>query len=203
MAYNEGVIVIAPQVSVSVISNLRVLASRAKCRVKKLRRNSCWKALDAQPLPPDEQPEALDPVILNNFIKRRDVYGDICQSFSPEELEEILKEAGNDAPKAILLMERRVLLDGHPRLFRPPAYYVNSDRGEASFQPANFEAPKRRGTDAGRMTAGLMSLEDLALPGRMDRIARSRHLAEAIMRSHMQTVLPRCVTYFLHVVVCD
>jgi hypothetical protein len=87
-----------------------------------------------------------------NFLKRRQIYGDICQSFSENELDEILREAGNHAPNAVRLMERRILCEGHSRLFSPPAYYVECDSQHSSFKPESFEAPKRRSP----ATAGLL-----------------------------------------------
>lgn len=152
-SYNEGV----QSIPFAQVTKLSMLANKAKHRVKQLKRSSQI-VLNATPLAPDEQPATADPKILENFMKRRQVYGDICQSFCQEELEEILREAGNEAPKALLLMERRILVDGHSRIFCPPAYYVECEGHHTSFKPTAFEASKRRSTNTARMTAGLRAL---------------------------------------------
>lgn len=165
-AYNEGVLPGLSDSS-SCITALLSLAGKAKQRVKRMRRPSQL-ALCVRPLPVEEWPEEADPVILANFVKRSQVYGDICQSFCKEDLQEILLEAGNQAPTAISLMERRILLENHPRVFFPPAYYVqvccddSSSKLSAScppsFQPKSFQAPKRRSTKVTRMTASIRQL---------------------------------------------
>ena len=161
--YNEGIMP-GLSTSSSSVTTFLALAGKAKQRVKQMRRSSQL-ALCTRPLPVEEWPEEADPVILANFIKRSQVYGDICQSFCKEDLQEILLEAGNQAPTAILLMERRILLENHPRLFFPPAYYVQvcgddsssklSASSPPSFQPKAFQAPKRRSTNVVRLTASI------------------------------------------------
>jgi hypothetical protein len=155
--YNEGVMTIAT----AQVATMLKLAAAAKGRVKQVKRVS-QVILDTTPLPEDLQPAMADPGIMANFLKRRQIYGDICQSFCAEELEEILREAGNVAPKAVLLMERRILCEGHSRLFSPPAYYVECDNQQSSFKPESFEAPVRRSTNTARKTAGLLALADAA-----------------------------------------
>jgi hypothetical protein len=155
--YNEGVMTIAT----AQVATMLKLAARAKDRVKQVKRVS-QVILDTTPLPEDQQPAMADRGIIANFLKRRQIYGDICQSFCADELEEILREAGNVAPKAVLLMERRILCEGHSRLFSPPAYYVECDSHQTSFKPESFEAPVRRSTNTARKTAGLLALADAA-----------------------------------------
>jgi len=70
--------------------------------------------------------EVADGKLLTNLTRRRLVYGDICQSFSESELEEILKEAGNSAPTAILIMQHRLKNKGQKGTFIPPSYVRHS-----------------------------------------------------------------------------
>jgi hypothetical protein len=59
----------------------------------------------------------------------------------------MLREAGsNNAPKAILSMERRILSKGRSRLYSPLAYYyVESEGHDAmSYQSTSFSPAERR-----------------------------------------------------------
>ena len=64
-----------------------------------------------------------DSKLLGNFLKRRLRYGDICQSFSETELIDIIKQSGNHAPSAILIMQHLIRDEGHCDTFQPPGYY--------------------------------------------------------------------------------
>jgi len=96
----------------------------------------------AEPLPVDEQPDEADPVILNNLVKRRAVYGDICQSFSSEQISQILREAGNSTPTALLLMRQRIKSGEVSKVYQPPSYYVGKIDDAAKFDPTNLTAGK-------------------------------------------------------------
>lgn len=70
--------------------------------------------------------EEVDESKLENLACRCNTYGDICQGFSKQELRTILAQAGNDVPKAIVLLEG--IRDGqHERVLMPPKFLDNSD----------------------------------------------------------------------------
>lgn len=70
--------------------------------------------------------EEVDESKLENLACRCNTYGDICQGFSKQELRTILAQAGNDVPKAIVLLE--TIRDGqHERVLMPPKFLDNSD----------------------------------------------------------------------------
>jgi hypothetical protein len=100
-------------------AKLLVLAHRAKKRYKQRKILSAWNegnvrlvrdtGMESTTKTLKESKHAeVDSVILENLEKRLQVYGDICQSFEVFELEEILLEADNNAPKAILLMLQEI-----------------------------------------------------------------------------------------------
>lgn len=76
-----------------------------------------------EPLPLSARPP-VDLTRLANLIKRRNVYCDIPQNFSEDELEYFLAAAGNDVPTAILLMLREFKQGDRPRVSLPPSYYL-------------------------------------------------------------------------------
>lgn len=88
-----------------------------------------------EPLSLEDQPKESCPTILENFMKRRDVYGDICQSFSPEALDQILREAGNSASTAVLLMKDRIKTGQVSKVYQPPAYYVGEIDKSSKYNP--------------------------------------------------------------------
>ena len=69
----------------------------------------------------------IDEQILSNFMARRLVYGDICQSFDCYDFEDLLVWSNNHAPTAILLMLDEIY-KGKKRIFQPPAYYVEGSQ---------------------------------------------------------------------------
>jgi len=68
--------------------------------------------------------DQVDMAKLDNFAARINTYGDICQSFSIDELQSLLADAGNNVPTAVLMMRQKVLQSGHMML--PPSYLVDS-----------------------------------------------------------------------------
>lgn len=89
-----------------------------------------------------DRPKEADATILANFAKRRDVYGDICQSFTLYELERILIEAGNHAGNAILLMKQQIESGKVTKVYQPPAYYVGEVDSKNKFKPSTLTAGK-------------------------------------------------------------
>jgi catechol 2,3-dioxygenase-like lactoylglutathione lyase family enzyme len=88
----------------------------------------------------------VDESLLSNFLARKKVYGDICQSFSNDEIHSILQEAQNSAPRAILIMLEKIY-NGHKRLlFQPPAYYCIDSEAKRRQHPSshNNKAKERR-----------------------------------------------------------
>ena len=74
---------------------------------------------------------------LQNLLKRQEVYGDITQNASAEELEKLLKYFQNDVPKVIAALEGKIRMKG-TRTFIPPAFYGRNGR---LIQPPSFEMP--------------------------------------------------------------
>jgi len=70
---------------------------------------------EEKPIPREYQPASADPKILRNFSRRRKFEGDVCYQFTRNELKNILRQAGNDAPKAMLLMNQRRERDAERR----------------------------------------------------------------------------------------
>merc|ERR1719491_1440513 len=109
--------------------------------------------------PQNEREKEADSTILKNFIKRRAVYGDICQSFSPEELEDILCQSGNNAGVAICIMQDWIKSGKVSKVYKPPAYYVGSVDQSTIYKPKTlaveaFEKGKTMETPA-KLTAGV------------------------------------------------
>ena len=82
---------------------------------------------ETKPIPQEYQPASADPKILRNFSRRRKFEGDVCYQFTRNELKNILRQAGNDAPKAMLLMSQRRERDAERR-----AAKKKSEENEAS-----------------------------------------------------------------------
>jgi hypothetical protein len=83
-------------------------------------------------------------------------------------MHQLLLEASNNAPMAILLMMDAIYKGQKKRVFYPPAYYVEvgNQLNKNKFTPAPMEAAVRRNTQLSIMTAGLRSLhlhDDAAL----------------------------------------
>jgi len=74
---------------------------------------------------------------LENLTKRQDVYGDITQNASPEELETLLRYHENHVPDVILALEKKVL-SKRKRKYTPPAFFC---RDGTFTQPPTFEMP--------------------------------------------------------------
>lgn len=87
-----------------------------------------------------DRPKEADVTILANFVKRRDVYGDICQSFTPNELERILIEAGNYVGTAILLMKQQIESGKVTKVYQPLAYYVGEVDSKNKYKPSTLTA---------------------------------------------------------------
>lgn len=75
----------------------------------------------------------VDEKLLENLRTRQTVYGDICQTFSDEDLVNILKASGNDIHMSDEIMFLKA--DGE-RIFRPPAFYEDGSLKA----PPSFEA---------------------------------------------------------------
>jgi len=74
---------------------------------------------------------------LDNLVKRQDIYGDITQNASPEELKNLLRYHENYVPNVILALERKVLAK-RKRKYTPPAFFCR----DGSFtQPPSFDMP--------------------------------------------------------------
>ena len=78
-----------------------------------------------------------DPVKLANLIKRRQVYADITQNATEEELAKLLRFYNNVVPSVIGYLENKIRVKG-TRTFIPPAFY---DRDGTFLQPPSFEMP--------------------------------------------------------------
>ena len=74
---------------------------------------------------------------LENLIKRQNIYGDITQNATKEELERLLVFFDNDVPKVIAALDSKVRMKG-TRTFIPPAFY---GRNGNFMQPPSFEMP--------------------------------------------------------------
>jgi len=71
-------------------------------------------------------PQAVSAQTLEYFCLRRNTFGDTCQGFTDEELRDALAKAGDDAPGAILILQK--LRQATGRAFLPPAFL--DDRGQ-------------------------------------------------------------------------
>jgi len=74
---------------------------------------------------------------LKNLTKRQNVYGDITQNASPEELENLLRYHENHVPDVILALEKKILMNKR-RKYTPPAFFC---RDGSFIQPPTFEMP--------------------------------------------------------------
>lgn len=148
--------------------NLLWASTMMKMKAQKSRENlsSLWRP-DSSSSERTERAKKADPTILNNFIRRRAIYGDICQSFNPQELAQVLCEAGNSAGAATLLMRDRIKSGQVPKVYTPPAYYVGKVDESTKFQPQSLVASgDKQGRQMGQapiMTAGFLAM-DLADP---------------------------------------
>ena len=116
------------------------LFTKAQVAKRKLKRFNSSSSTIAESLPESDRPQEANPAILNNFIKRRVVYGDICQSFTEEQLGQILCEAGNSAATAILLMKERIKKGDATKIYKPPAYYVGKVEEATKYSPIVLDA---------------------------------------------------------------
>ena len=71
---------------------------------------------------------------LANLISRRNVYGDITQIATEQELEKLLCLHGNDVPIVVGILHDRVRKSGSRR-YTPPAFY---ERDGSFYQPPSF-----------------------------------------------------------------
>ena len=113
---------------------------KAQISKKKLKRFNSSSSTTVEPLPESKRPKEADPAILENLIKRSAVYGDICQSFTEEQLGQILCEAGNCAATAILLMKERIKKGDATKIYKPPAYYVGKIEEATKYSPIVLQA---------------------------------------------------------------
>ena len=81
------------------------------------------------------KPEKADRKLLDNLLQRRQVYGDVMQNASIEELEMLLRYHDNNVPKVIAALESKIQQKG-TRMYIPPAFY---GRDGVLFQPPAFE----------------------------------------------------------------
>ena len=135
----------SPGISFYCASKLAALAQRAKrrCKMYKKRR----KCVRKSELELDEPSEHVDESVLQNLIARRTIYGDICQSFTPDEMKQALSTANNHGPLAILLMQDLIYRGVKPRILTPPSFYVEdcsesnhvNGGGEQKYDPQSFE----------------------------------------------------------------
>ena len=79
----------------------------------------------------------VDPLKFENLKKRQNIYGDITQNASEEELEKLLIHFQNDVPKVIGALEHKTRSKG-TRTFIPPAFF---GRNGEFYQPPAFEMP--------------------------------------------------------------
>lgn len=129
--YNEGNV----DVDMSAVRNMTLKWTATLLALAERAKNSLENPTRVEPLPKDRQPKKVNSKILNNLIGRKKIYSSICQSFTDAQLEEILLQAGNYAPYAILIM-RQMIDDGEViRVHQPPAYYVNDIDDDALFKP--------------------------------------------------------------------
>ena len=84
----------------------------------------------------ETKPE-VDPIKLENLIKRRKIYSDITQNVSEDELAKLLQYFDNHVPSIIIALEEKVRLKGS-RTFIPPAFF---GRDGIFVQPPTFEMP--------------------------------------------------------------
>ena len=113
------------------------------------------------PLPLDQQPKEVDATILENFIARKKIYSSICQCFDDHELEEILLQAGNNAPTAILIMMQKIDNGEVTRIYQPPAYFVNDIEDDQQYKPEALVAgaeEKGKNQEAPELSAGQMAI---------------------------------------------
>lgn len=122
-----------------------------------------------EPLPKDRQPKKVNSKILENFISRKKIYSSICQSFTDAQLEDILLQAGNYAPYAILIMRQMIESEEVTRIYQPPAYYVNDIDEDALFKPNQLiedDEEKGKDQDAPELSAGQLAVGDEDIDGK-------------------------------------
>ena len=91
---------------------------------------------DLNQLDLETKPEA-DEIKLENLIKRRNIYGDITQNATPQDLKKLLRYIDNHVPSVIAALEKKVRMKGF-RTFIPPAFF---GRDGVFVQPPSFEMP--------------------------------------------------------------
>ena len=77
----------------------------------------------------------VDDVKLANLVDRQNVYGDITQNATKEELQSLLEMFNNHVPHVIVALREKVIAKGS-RNFIPPAFY---ERNKSLFQPPSFQ----------------------------------------------------------------
>jgi len=161
--YAEGTTKNVSTVFASTMLFMKAMKSKRNSRRFNLSSSEITKAL-----PMSDQPREADPNTLNTFIKRSSIYGDICQSFSPEQLDQILREADNFAPTAILLMKERIKSGEATRVYQPPAYYVGEVDKAVMYKPVALVAgadEKGKYMDKpAEMSAGVRRISSVAHP---------------------------------------
>ena len=97
-----------------------------------------WMLSDADAMKKEEESKVeVDQTKLRNLIKRRGIYGDICQDASEAQLKYLLIINDNRVPLVIKELEDWVKLKG-TQTHIPPAFY---DRDGSFVQPPCFEMP--------------------------------------------------------------
>ena len=144
-------------------SKLAALANRAKKNVAERKKSDPTQKVNyISPLPRDKQPQEPDATILENFIQRKKIYSSICQSFSDEEIKEILLQSGNNAPAAILLMKQKIDNREIIRIYQPHAYFVSDIDDDLLFKPNALVAgadEKGKDHEAPELTAGETAMQ--------------------------------------------
>ena len=152
--YEEGTKHVAKTFFAS--SMLKLIARRSRRRLGNLKSTSSSVILQDC-----EEAKVADPTLLNNFIKRTAIYGDICQSFTPKQMEQILCNVGNSAPNAILRMKELIKSKKVTKVYQPPAYYVGKIDDSTVYEPqvliAGRDEKGRHMTAAPKWSAGLLA----------------------------------------------
>merc|ERR1712025_475455 len=86
-----------------------------------------------------KQGVTVDETKLNNLLARQKVFGDITQSASPLQLEELLRIYNNDIPTVIMALKDIVAKQG-AKNFIPPAFF---ERDGTFIQPPAFKLPEK------------------------------------------------------------
>ena len=163
--YNEGNV----DVDMSAVRNLTMKWSAKLVALAERAKNILKDPTYIEPLPKDRQPKKVNSKVLENFISRKKIYSSICQSFTDAQLEEILIQAGNYAPYAILIMRQMIESEEVTRIYQPPAYYVNDIDENALFKPdILIEGDEEEGKDRDgpELSAGQVAVGDDDIDGK-------------------------------------